>query len=193
MTEEIIFFKNPQQFREWLESNHLTVRDQWVGFYKKHTKLASITWPESVDQALCFGWIDGLRKSIDHQSYMIRFTPRKADSHWSAVNIKRIHELKKLGMVEPPGLEAYKKRKPDRSGRASYEQGKVTLAQEYEKKLKQQTSAWKDFSKMPPSYRKQCIWWIMSAKKEETRLKRLDILIESCRHGEKIPPLRWQK
>ena len=194
MEPKVLFFKSPDDFRAWLQQHHMTATEQWVGFYKKHTKLPSITWPESVDQALCFGWIDGLRKTIDDQAYKIRFTPRKPQSHWSRVNITRMKELRKLGMVEKSGLEAFKKRNPNRSKLAAYEQtGVIELTAEYQSEFENSTKAWQDFVKRPPSYRRQCIWWVMSAKREETQKRRLGILIESCKLGQKVPPLRWQK
>lgn len=194
MAEEALFFKTPNKFRHWLQKNHETSTVQWVGFYKKATEIPSITWPESVDQALCFGWIDGLRKSIDAKSYKIRFTPRKPNSHWSEVNIARIAELKNLKLVKPAGLEAYNKRNPKRSGLAAYEQKKeITLSKRYQDMFQRSPKAWQDFLARAPSYQKQCIWWVMSAKREETQKKRLGILIDSCQQGLKVPPLRWQK
>jgi uncharacterized protein YdeI (YjbR/CyaY-like superfamily) len=193
MSEEAIFFKTPDDFRDWLKLNYQSSTVQWVGFYKKSTGLASITWPQSVDQALCYGWIDGLRKSIDSLSYKIRFTPRKANSHWSAINLKRMEELTNLGLVRPAGQAIYQNRIKHRAKLAAHEQTKVKLSTEYLKKFMEEVKAWKDFNTRAPSYQKQCIWWIMSAKKEETREKRLGILIESCEKGAKIPPLRWQK
>lgn len=188
------FFPTPEDFRKWLEENHETETELLVGYYKKATGKPSITWPESVDQALCFGWIDGIRRKLDEEAYQIRFTPRRPTSHWSHVNIKRIKELKKDGLVMPAGLAAYRKRKPENSGNASFEQKKVKLDEAYESKLKKNKKAWLFFSnKLAPSLRKQCIWWIMSAKREETRVKRLDTLIACSAKGEKIPPLKWSK
>jgi len=185
------FFPTPADFRKWLTENHHKVTEQWIGFYKKNSGIPSITWPESVDEALCYGWIDGLRKSIDEESYMIRFTPRKPSSHWSAVNLKKVAELKKLGLMEKPGLEVFNKRKAEKSAQASYERGVVEMDPSYEKQFRQNTKAWAYWEGKAPSYRKQCTWWVMSAKKEETRSKRLAILIESSEKGEVIPPLKW--
>ena len=194
MAEELLFFKTPHEFRLWLQKNHEITTVQWVGFYKKTTKIPSITWPESVDQALCFGWIDGLRKSIDTKSYAIRFTPRRPNSHWSAVNYARIAALENLKLVMPAGLAAYRKSNPENSRLAAYEQSKeITLSEKYQEMFQQNPKAWQDFTGRAPSYKKQCIWWIMSAKREETQERRLVILINSCQQGQKIPPLRWQK
>ncbi|MEQ8905897.1 YdeI/OmpD-associated family protein [Ekhidna sp.] len=188
------FFPTPQDFRKWLEENHKTETELWVGYYKKTTDRPSITWPESVDQALCFGWIDGIRKKIDEEAYQVRFTPRKPKSHWSHVNIKRIEELKKEKLVMPAGLEAYSKRDPENTGKASFEQKKVTLSTAFEKRFKANKKAWDFFnSQIAPSYRKQSIHWVMSAKREETREKRLTTLIECSSQKQKIPPLKWAK
>jgi len=176
---KIKFFRSPLHFREWLEANHGSARELWVGFYKKTSGKASITWPESVDQALCFGWIDGVRKSVDDISYTIRFSPRKPSSIWSAVNIKRAQELASQGLMRPAGLQAFEVRKENRSRIYSYEQGGHTLPEPYQTILKENKAAWDFFHAQPPSYRKLVGWWVASAKKEETRLKRLDKLIEA--------------
>jgi uncharacterized protein YdeI (YjbR/CyaY-like superfamily) len=185
------FFAKQADFREWLKENHNTIEELWVGFYKRASGKPSITWPESVDEALCFGWIDGLRKSIDENSYKIRFTPRKPASHWSAKNINRVQELKALGLMQPAGLTAFGKRDEENSKQASYEQEKVELPLEYEGKIRASEKGWAYFQAATPSYRKQTAWWVMSAKKEETRLRRLHTLIDSSEKGEVIPPLKW--
>ncbi|MEQ9423998.1 MAG: YdeI/OmpD-associated family protein [Cyclobacteriaceae bacterium] len=185
------FFATGKDFRKWLSKNFDKLDEQWIGYYKKATKKPSITWPESVDVALCFGWIDGLRKKIDEEAYMIRFTPRKPNSHWSVVNLKRVKELKKEGLMEKSGLAAYAKRKESRTAKASYEQKNVKLAPEYLSKLKADKKAWGYFDAKAPSYKKQCIWWVMSAKQEATRVRRLEQLIESSGKEEVIPLLRW--
>jgi uncharacterized protein YdeI (YjbR/CyaY-like superfamily) len=175
---KITFFVSSSDFRDWLEAHHADARELWVGFYKKNSGKPSITWPESVDQALCFGWIDGVRKSLDTQSYMIRFSPRKPTSIWSAVNMKRAEELITQGLMQPAGEAAYALRKENRSGIYSYEQREASLPGAYEKTLKAHKAAWDFFQAQPPSYRKIAFWWVVSAKKEETRLKRLQKLIE---------------
>lgn len=188
------FFPTPDDFRKWLEENHQKETELWVGYYKKATGKPSITWPESVDQALCFGWIDGIRKRMDGEAYQIRFTPRKPNSHWSNVNIKRIKELKKSKLVTKAGLAAYAKRDPKNSGKASFEQKKVKLSPDFQKQLKSNKAAWTFFTKkLAPSYQKQSIHWVMSAKREETRENRLATLIECSAREEKIPPLKWAK
>src|SRR6266513_4337732 len=172
------FFATPSEFCIWLEEHHHKARELWVGFYKKSSGKPSITWPESVDEALCFGWIDGIRKKIDDESYMIRFTPRKPRSVWSAINIGNVERLLKEKRMEPAGLKAFSARKEYRSGIYSYEQRSPELIEPYLGKLKRNKGAWKFFQAQPPYYRKTMNWWIVSAKQEETRLKRLDKLIE---------------
>ena len=186
-TLKITFFKTPPDLRKWFEANHASVTELWVGYYKKDSGKPSITWPQSVDEALCFGWIDGIRKSIDDVRYMIRFTPRKSRSIWSAVNIKRANELIELGLMRPAGLKAFAARQENRSGIYSYEQRSPELTKQYGKILKQNLVAWKFFQAQPPSYRKAANWWVVSAKKEETRLQRLEKLIQHSERGERIP------
>jgi len=171
------FFTTPSAFRKWLAANHTKSKELWVGFYKKTSVKPSITWPESVE-ALCFGWIDGIRKNIDEESYMIRFTPRKPTSIWSAVNIRNAEKLIEQKRMEPAGLKAYQARKENRSGIYSYEQRSPELVEPYLGKLKRNKAAWKFFQAQPPSYRKVMNWWVVSAKQEVTRLKRLEQLIK---------------
>ncbi len=172
------YFKSANDFRRWLEKNHATAQELWVGYYKKNSEQPSITWPESVDEALCFGWIDGIRKSVDDLRYTIRFTPRRRGSIWSAVNIKRAQELIDKDLMKPSGMAAFDARKENRSGIYSYEQRSANLDGPYENKLKQNKAAWDSFYAQPPSYRKAIGWWIVSAKQEATRQKRLQKLIE---------------
>lgn len=176
---KITFFRTPSHFRKWLEQNHETVTELWVGFYRKGSGRLSITWPESVDEALCFGWIDGLRKGIDPESYKIRFTPRKTRSNWSALNIGRVEELTRTGRIRPAGSKAFAQRIPERSGIYSYENRKTAvLDKRAEKQIRSSPAAWKFFQAQPPSYRQVVTWWIVSAKREETRAKRLEKLID---------------
>jgi len=182
-----MFFPEPARFGAWLEKHHAGARELWVGFHKKGTDRTSLTWPESVDEALCFGWIDGVRRSFDGESYVIRFSPRKATSTWSAINIRRMGELVAAGRVRPPGLEAFAKRSEARSGTYSYEQranAKLTAA--LEKRFRADREAWTFYQAQPPWYRRTCTWWIVSAKKEETRLRRLMSLIESSAKGRRL-------
>lgn len=187
---DIIFFSTPAEFRAWFEKNHDKTKELWVGFYKKDSSKPSITWPESVDQALCFGWIDGIRKSIDDISYTIRFTPRNPKSIWSAVNMRRIAELTSLGLMRPSGIAVFEKRDEKRSELYSFEQVKVELDTHFLKKFQENEKAWIFFQSQAPSYKKPAIWWVISAKQEDTRLKRLNILIKDSEEGQKIAPLR---
>ena len=184
---KVKFFKTPSDFRKWLAAHHDSETELWVGFYKKDSGKASITWPQSVDEALCFGWIDGIRKNIDEVSYQIRFTPRKQRSTWSSVNIKRVGELNQQGLMQETGLKAFTARQENKSGIYSYEQRSSELPAQYAKKLKKNAAAWKFFQAQPPSYRKAVNWWIVSAKQEEARLKRLDKLIDDSAGGRRIP------
>lgn len=180
------FFRTPLEFRKWLATNHEITRELWVGFYKKDSGNRSITWPESVDEALCFGWIDGIRKSVDEVSYKIRFTPRRRGSIWSAINIKRVRTLTKAKRMKPAGLKAFAARVENKSGIYSYEQRRAELEKPYAGLLKKSKAAWDFFHKQPPSYRKMIGWWIVSAKKEETRMKRLQKLIETSERGTRL-------
>lgn len=181
-----MFFENPEQFRSWLEKNHTKENELLVGFYKVGTKKPSITWSESVDQALCFGWIDGVRKSIDEHSYSIRFTPRKPTSIWSAINIKKVEELTKSGLMTPEGLKAFELRKEEKSGIYSHEKEAATLDPEFEKQFKTHKKAWEFFNNQAPSYRKVMLHWIMSAKQEKTRLSRLEKTIRESELGKRV-------
>lgn len=176
-----IFFAAPREFRIWLETHHETAPELWVGYYKRDSGRPSMTWPESVDEALSVGWIDGLRKRIDEVSYMIRFTPRKTSSTWSAVNIKRVAELKRQKRMRPAGLSAFQERAEAKSGIYAYEQREVAaLDAESEQRFRAQAKAWNFFQAQPAWYRKTATWWVISAKKEETRQRRLATLIKDC-------------
>lgn len=168
------FFKNSAEFRKWLIKNHEHESELLVGYYKVDSGLPSMTWSESVDQALCFGWIDGIRRSIDDKSYCIRFTPRKPTSIWSAINLKKIEDLTQKGLMFPAGQAIFQKRKENRSGIYSHENESRTLSPALEKKFKSNKKAWAFFKAQAPSYQKVMVHWIMAAKQEKTRLTRLD-------------------
>ena len=182
-----LFFETPAKFRKWLEKNHLTVDEQWVGFYKVGSGKPSITWPESVEQALCFGWIDGLRKSIDEESYRIRFTPRRPTSKWSRVNIQKVQELTDAGLMKPEGLAAFERRT---NANYSFELEEAKFSPEYQKIFESNRKAWNYFQKQIPSYKKTATRWVLSAKQEETRLRRLTQLITDSEAEQYIKPLR---
>lgn len=187
---QIKFFATPAALRKWLEKNHDKTHELWVGFYKKSSGKSSITWPEAVDQLLCFGWIDGVRKSVDDESYAIRVTPRKPRSVWSAVNLKRVEELTKMGLMHPAGLAVFQARDLKKSGLYSFENRPQKLAPKYEKQMRVNKKAWEFFQAQPPWYRRTASWWVLSAKKEETRLKRLATLIADSAQGKTIAPLK---
>jgi uncharacterized protein YdeI (YjbR/CyaY-like superfamily) len=180
------FFRTATDFGTWLGKNHATATELWVGFYKKDSRKPSITWPESVDQALCFGWIDGIRKRVDGISYQIRFTPRRRGSIWSAINIKRAEELVRQKQMRPAGIKAFAARIENKSGIYSYEQRSTELQQPYAKLLKKNKAAWNFFRTQSPSYRKIIGWWIITAKKEETRMARLTKLISESAKGKRL-------
>jgi uncharacterized protein YdeI (YjbR/CyaY-like superfamily) len=188
------FFPSPALFREWLAQHGSDSQELWVGFYEKNSGTPSVTWPEAVDAALCFGWIDGVRKSLSDASYAIRFTPRKAKSTWSAVNIKRAEELTKCGLMQPSGIEAFQQRKEKNSRIYSYEQRQAArLSPAHERRFRANNKAWEFFQRQPPWYRRVATFWVVSAKKEETRLKRLASLIEDSALGRTIRPLTRPK
>jgi len=193
MPSPIRFFRSPTEFRAWLRKHHARATELWVGFRKKHTGEPSLTWPESVDEALCVGWIDGVRKSIDADSYTIRFTPRRTGSIWSSVNIRRVQELIGQKRMRPAGLRAFEARTENKSGIYSYEQRPAELVEPYAGIFRRNKPAWKFFQAQPPYYRKTMTWWIVSAKREATRLKRLAQLIERSAAGERIPLLKPAK
>jgi uncharacterized protein YdeI (YjbR/CyaY-like superfamily) len=181
------FFPSAAAFRKWLREHNTTKQELLVGFYKTGSGKPSITWPESVDEALCFGWIDGVRKRVDDVSYTIRFTPRKSNSTWSSINIKRVAALVEEDRMTPPGLKAFAARRENKSGIYSYEQRPDELVAPYAGLLARNARAAKFFAQQAPSYRRAAIWWVISAKKEETRLKRVQTLIELSGKGELIP------
>ncbi len=186
------FFETPADFRRWLRGNHAKAKELWVGFYKVGTR-PSITWPESVRESLCFGWIDGIRKSVDEKSYCIRFSPRKPSSVWSAINIRTAKELIEAGRMHAAGLRAFEERKENRSGIYSYENRPRTLPEVYEKRLRKSPAAWKWFQARSPAYRRTVIWWIVSAKREETRVSRLEQWIADSARGRTLPMLTRKK
>ena len=175
---DVMFFRTPADLRRWFAKHHATEDVLWVGFYKKESGQPSITWPESVDEALSVGWIDGIRKRIDDQRYKIRFTPRRRGSVWSAINIARVEELTKAGRMRPAGLDAFALRRENRSGIYSYEQRAADLPEPYAAMLAANKRAQAFFAAQPPSYRKLACWFVLSAKKEETRAARLTRLIQ---------------
>lgn len=185
-----IFFTKPSEFHIWLEKNHDKASEIWVGFHKKSSGKPSITMSESVDEALCFGWIDSVRRSVNETSYANRFTKRKARSTWSAINIRRAKELIRLGRMQPAGLKAFEQRSDERSAIYSYEQRQsAKLGSAFEKQFRTNNKAWKFFRAQAPWYQRVAAFWVVSAKKDDTRLKRLAKLMEDSENGRTIAPL----
>ena len=182
------FFATPAAFRAWLEKNHAKEKELLVGFYKRESGKPSMTWPESVDEALCFGWIDGVRKRIDDVSYTIRFTPRRKGSIWSRINVDKVEALKKAGKMTPAGLEAYSWRTQAKTQIYAYEQRGSDFPGEYEDRLRANKKAWEFFSSQAPWYQRNVKHWVSSAKREETREKRLKDLIASSAAGKRAGP-----
>jgi uncharacterized protein YdeI (YjbR/CyaY-like superfamily) len=179
------FFEKPEDFRRWLEKHHADQHELLVGFHRRDSGLPSITWPESVDQALCFGWIDGVRRSLDESSYTIRFTPRRAGSRWSAVNLRRARELESAGLMTPRGLEEFAKAKGNEAN-YSYETRQEGFPPELETAFRKHRKAWAFFTAQPPGYQRTLSAWVSSAKKEETRRSRLETLIAWSARGERM-------
>jgi uncharacterized protein YdeI (YjbR/CyaY-like superfamily) len=184
------FFTTPAAFRAWLEEHHETADELLVGMRKRGSGKPSMTWPESVEQALCFGWIDGVRKAIDEESYTIRFTPRRPTSIWSKVNVAKVKELTEKGLMRPAGLAAFAKRTEAKTGVYSAEQKDLRLGDEYEKELRSHPRAWTFFAAQPAWYRRTTTWWVVSAKREETKRRRLDALIDASDAGEWVGPAK---
>jgi uncharacterized protein YdeI (YjbR/CyaY-like superfamily) len=192
VSQEPTFFPTEGDFRSWLEANHEAAPELLVGFWKKGTGKPSIDWPQARDQALCFGWIDGIRKSLGEEAYTIRFTPRRKGSIWSKVNVARYEALTASGQMTDAGVRAYEENK-HKSGLYSYENEQKELTAEEQKQLRRNKLAWSDWEKRPRGYRKVVLHWITSAKRPETRAKRLAALIEVSAKGEKIPGYDWTK
>jgi uncharacterized protein YdeI (YjbR/CyaY-like superfamily) len=186
---DVVFFEEPAELRRWLVLHHENATELQVGFYKKGSGRPSITYQEALDEALCFGWIDGVRRGLDADSYTIRFTPRRKNSFWSQVNIKRATELAALGLMHQAGLAAFEQRDEERTAQYSYERSSHALDEAYERTFQANPSAWAFFQSQAPSYRRAATWWIMSAKKDETRQRRLATLIEASAEGKRPAPL----
>jgi len=184
------FFSTADKLREWFLKNHDKKDELLIGFYKVNSGKKSISYQDAIDEALAFGWIDGIRKGIDDISYNTRFTPRRKNSIWSQINIKRIEYLQQLGKMHPAGLAAFNSRDPERTNLYSFEQKEHRLREDYEEKFKRSRKAWEFFQSKPPSYRKPAIHWVMSAKQEPTRLRRLEQLIHFSKEKTNIPQLR---
>lgn len=182
----IKFFKDQQSLRKWFEKNHRKAEELWLGYYKKSAGKASVSYKESVDTALCFGWIDGIAKGIDEEKYCQRYTPRRAKSIWSAVNIKKVEALTKARLMHESGLHVFNNRDKKMAGLYSFEQKEIKFTPALSKLMKANKKAWEYFCKAPPGYRKTAAWWVISAKQEETRLRRMKVLIADSAAGRRI-------
>lgn len=189
--DKIKYFTTQQSLRKWLEQNHLKADHLWIGFYKKSSGKKTISYDEALTEALCFGWIDGIRQANDEISYTTRFTPRRKGSIWSAVNIGKIKELIQSGIVADAGLKAFNALDPKKTNLYSSEHNNLELPSGYLKKFKANKTAWQWFSKMPNGYKRAAIWWIISAKQDATKEKRMNTLISDSEAGRKIKPLSY--
>jgi uncharacterized protein YdeI (YjbR/CyaY-like superfamily) len=190
MASQPIFFASPQAFYDWLDENHGTESEVYVGYWKKHTRKPSLTWSQAVDQALCFGWIDGRLNRIDDESHRQRFTPRKPGSNWSKINIQKVQDLTEAGLMRPAGVAAFERRRADRSGVYSFERdGEAKLEPEQEERFQANAQAWEFFQAQAPSYRRTAIHLVVSAKRPETRERRLNQLIEDSAAGRRLKQL----
>lgn len=186
-TARAIYFRSAAEFRAWLEKNHATVAEVLVGFHRVSSGKPSLTWSESVDQALCFGWIDGVRRSVDATRYTIRFTPRKPRSNWSKINIAKVAALRSADLMRPAGEKAYSAREEKRSGVYAFEQERpIELSAVYRKMLKGNQKAWGFFQAQAPYYKRLMSFWVMSARREETRVKRITRLIADSARGRRV-------
>jgi uncharacterized protein YdeI (YjbR/CyaY-like superfamily) len=191
MSTDALFFSSPSEFRAWLEDHHETASELWVGYYKKATGKPTMTWSEAVDEALCFGWIDGKLQRIDEERHRQRFTPRRPNSNWSAINIAKVAELRKQGRMAPAGEAAFAARREDRSAVYSYERRhEAAFDAEQEAEFRANETAWAWFSDQSPSYRHLATFWVVSAKRPETRARRLATLLECSAEGRRVPALQ---
>ena len=190
---DAIYFKRPEEFRAWLADHHDQETELVVGFYKKGTGIPSMTWAEAVDEALCYGWIDGRGNRVDEQRYTIRFSPRKPSSIWSDRNIKRVEALTAEGRMQPAGVRAFEARSEERSRVYSFEQDSISLSPAFEQRLKENEAAWHFFRDQAPWYQRAAIHWVMTAKRESTRERRMEQLITDSARNQTIPPLTRRK
>ena len=180
------YFSSPAQLRQWFDRHHADADELLVGYHKRSTGRATVTWPESVDEALCFGWIDGVRRSVDDERYTIRFTPRRARSIWSKKNLARMDELIAEGRVHPAGRRVFESRDRERTNQYSFEQEHTAFDADQERAFRANKRAWRFFSAQPPSYRRPATWWVVSAKRADTKARRLATLIDDSANGRRI-------
>lgn len=185
----VVHFSSPEEFRKWLAKNHAAATELFVGFYKKSSGKKGATYSEALDEALCFGWIDGVRRSINSESYMIRFTPRKPKSIWSLINVRHAERLQRAGQMAEPGLKAFAAREKQRTGIYSFEQKRPGLSAKFKKLFRANAPAWKFFTSQAPWYQRTAGYWVGSAKHEETRMRRLAKLMEVSANGKRLDQL----
>jgi uncharacterized protein YdeI (YjbR/CyaY-like superfamily) len=188
--DDVVFFASTAELRDWFDANHETADELWLGYHKKATGRPTVTWSDAVDEALCVGWIDSVRYSLDEERSAQRFTPRRKGSVWSAINVRKVAELTAGGRMRPAGLAAFEARDPERTAIYSYEREDAALTQEEIGRLKANDAAWADWERRSRSYKRTVMYWIASAKKPETRARRLDALIEAGANGEPVGPMR---
>ena len=186
--DDITIFPSAADFRRWLEEHHATAPELFIGFYKKGVPKASMAYGEAVDEALCFGWIDGITRRIDEELYTIRFTPRRARSNWSAINIAKIAELTAAGRMHPAGARAFEERDRRKDASYSYERPELALDDDMRGRFEADAAAWAGWQGRPPSFRRQATYWVMSAKRPETRERRFEQLVDGMRTGTLPPP-----
>jgi uncharacterized protein YdeI (YjbR/CyaY-like superfamily) len=188
--DDVLFLTSTDELRDWFDANHATADELWLGYHKKATGRPTITWSDAVDEALCVGWIDSVRYSLDHERSAQRFTPRRKGSAWSAINVRKVAELTAQGRMRPAGLAAFEARDPDRTAIYSYEREGAALTDDEVGRLRADAAAWAHWERRPPSYKRAITYWIVSAKRPETRARRLDALIDASAAGEPVGPMR---
>ena len=190
---DVRFLSSPDELRDWFDANHATATELWLGHHRKSTGRPTIAWSDAVDEALCVGWIDGVRYSLDDERFAQRFTPRRKGSNWSAINVQKVAELTKQGRMRAAGLAAFEARTPERTGVYSYEREAATLTVDEEERFRADAAAWSDWQRRSPSYRRAVTYWVVSAKRAETRVRRLDQLMEASAAGRLVGPMRAPK
>ena len=190
---DVIYFESPEELRDWFDANHATAEDLWIGHHRKATGKPSLTWSQTVDEALCVGWIDSVRISVDETRFVQRFTPRRKGSTWSAVNVAKVEALRAEGRMRPAGLAAFEARTAANTAIYSYERAAASFSDDEVARLRANAAAWADWEARPPSYRRAVTHWVTSAKGDATRVRRLTTLIEDSAAGQQVQPMRWER
>ncbi len=187
---DVIFFESPEELRDWFDAHHETATDLWLGSYRKATGKPSVSWSDAVDEALCVGWIDSIRKRLDDTRSAQRFTPRRKGSTWSAINVAKVADLTAQGRMRPAGLAAFERRTAANTAVYSYERPEASLSDAELERFRAVPAAWADWERRPPSYRRAVMYWVTSAKGADTRTRRLEALIADSAAGERVRPMR---